>query len=223
MITEKDKIRFEKHFDKKNGCWEWEGATLPLGYGIFRYKGKNWLSHRFSYLLYKGEIPEDMCVCHSCDNKKCIAPQHLWLGTYKDNMQDMVKKGRHRGNTGQKLIEETKLKISLAIKGKKKKPLSEEQKKKLSLINTGKKHTEEAKKKMSLAQKLRKPTSKETRKKLSLAHIGNKIWLGKKHSEESKKKMSKIMKGNKNWLGKKHTEETKKKMSEARKKYHANK
>jgi hypothetical protein len=63
-------------------------------YGQIEYKRKTYLVHRVSYQLKKGAIPDGMCVCHSCDTPLCINPDHLWLGTYSDNTQDMLKKNR---------------------------------------------------------------------------------------------------------------------------------
>lgn len=76
-------------------CWEWKAKISPFGYGQFATtKGKTWQAHRFSYQLYKGGIPKNMCVCHTCDNRRCVNPNHLWVGTRNDNIQDMIKKGR---------------------------------------------------------------------------------------------------------------------------------
>jgi hypothetical protein len=81
---------------KWNGeCLEWIGCCTGAGYGMFCHKGKNYLAHRASYTLYKGKIPGKMFVCHICDNRKCTNPNHLFLGTQKDNVQDMIKKKRH--------------------------------------------------------------------------------------------------------------------------------
>ena len=77
-----------------NECWKWLAAKNNKGYGMFCLRGVNKLAHRLSYQFYKGEIPEGMFVCHSCDNPLCVNPQHLWLGTNQDNFNDMMKKGR---------------------------------------------------------------------------------------------------------------------------------
>lgn len=78
----------------ETGCWEFQGVYNKKGYGLLRFKGERWLAHRFSYMYYKGPIPRGMMVCHSCDNPKCVNPNHLFLGTNSDNMRDMSLKGR---------------------------------------------------------------------------------------------------------------------------------
>lgn len=80
--------------NKETGCHEWIAGLFKSRYGQFRYKDKKWRAHRFSYLLYKGELPKGLCVLHTCDNRKCVNPGHLFLGTHQDNMTDMVSKGR---------------------------------------------------------------------------------------------------------------------------------
>ena len=86
-----------------SSCWEWTGAKYPDGYGQImttpkKYEG----SHRDSYKLFKGEIPAGMCVCHSCDNPGCVNPDHLFLGTHRQNMEDKAAKGRSHKPKGQK-------------------------------------------------------------------------------------------------------------------------
>ena len=87
---------FEKFVIRNpSGCWGWKGcAPKNPGYGEFRSEMKLVRAHRASWIIYFGEIPKGMLVCHSCDNRLCSNPDHLFLGTCKDNNIDMLKKGR---------------------------------------------------------------------------------------------------------------------------------
>lgn len=106
MITlnEKDILRFESKFTKgtPEECWNWTDS-LRRGYGKMKVGYTNYRAHRIAYSVYKGEIPEGMYVCHSCDNPSCVNPNHLWLGTHDDNMKDKAKKGRCPGWGGEVL------------------------------------------------------------------------------------------------------------------------
>lgn len=82
--------------EPSSGCWLWEKFVAPCGYGRFSPNRATSIgAHRVSYKLFKGEIPEGLLVCHRCDIKICVNPDHLFLGTHKDNCDDMNRKGRH--------------------------------------------------------------------------------------------------------------------------------
>lgn len=76
-------------------CWIWNGAIDVCGYGRFLFAGKNTNAHRVSWILYHGSIPDGLCVLHHCDNPRCVNPDHLFLGTHTENMEDMLSKHRH--------------------------------------------------------------------------------------------------------------------------------
>lgn len=88
-------VRLWGQVDKTEpGCWEFAGRIHTLGYGTISYKGRLWQAHRLAYTLAKSEIPDGLVVMHSCDNRKCINPDHLSLGTVADNNRDREEKGR---------------------------------------------------------------------------------------------------------------------------------
>jgi len=87
-------FRFFEKVEKTDGCWLWTGALNVGGYGSFGFGDKRLGAHRFSYEIHKGEIPEGLFVCHSCDVRRCVNPDHLWLGNNAENMKDMYDKGR---------------------------------------------------------------------------------------------------------------------------------
>lgn len=86
-------ILFFNHVNKTDSCWLWTGS-LRSGYGAFSINKKTFGSHRISFTLFNGEIPEGNIICHTCDVRTCLNPAHLVLGTHKYNTQDMLKKGR---------------------------------------------------------------------------------------------------------------------------------
>ena len=82
----------------ETGCWEWQGCTSASGYGVINVDSKNKavVAHRVSYSIHVGPIPDGMFACHRCDNRICINPAHIFIGTAADNNADMDRKGRRR-------------------------------------------------------------------------------------------------------------------------------
>lgn len=92
------KVRFASKFQKrgKDECWPWTAATANNGYGYFWNGWRNEHAHRFAYRQAHGveDGDLDLHVCHTCDNPPCVNPAHLFVGTHRDNMRDMIRKGR---------------------------------------------------------------------------------------------------------------------------------
>lgn len=109
VIPEFDERMAQKLKDRAsrqpNGCINYTGQNNG-SYGQIEYRRKTYLAHRVAYQLAHGNIPDGMFVCHSCDNRLCINPDHLWLGSARDNVVDMVIKGRGRYNPRKKLSDE---------------------------------------------------------------------------------------------------------------------
>lgn len=80
--------------EPNSGCWLWIAAAKPPGYGVIGVNGRCSSAHRVSWQLHNGPIPRGMHVCHRCDVPACVNPDHLWLGSHRENMADMVAKGR---------------------------------------------------------------------------------------------------------------------------------
>ena len=101
MFSKITLARFFSKFQKSEGCWNWQGSKNDAGYGLLGHK----YAHRMAWQISNNQlIPKKMVICHHCDNPSCVNPNHLFIGTQKDNMQDMIKKNRQikKDNNGEK-------------------------------------------------------------------------------------------------------------------------
>lgn len=102
---ERLKSRFWAKVDKKvgqNGCWLWTGYLNQDGYGRIWIETRMVMAHRVAYAITNSDVPENLSVCHSCDNPGCVNPEHLWLGSHLENMTDMYQKKRRKAASGKK-------------------------------------------------------------------------------------------------------------------------
>lgn len=93
--TQSDLDRFDTRVEKTSKCWNWTGSTFENGYGVFTLRRKAVRAHRFAWHVANGRpIPDGLVIMHSCDNRICVNPNHLSLGTPLENVQDRNAKGR---------------------------------------------------------------------------------------------------------------------------------
>lgn len=107
-VSKKDLERFEAKYmpEPTSGCWIWIGAMDRFGYGRFLINNENRFAHRTSYSLFKNEIPYGVLICHTCDNRWCVNPDHLYMGTHTENNLDSYRRKRrcHKGEHSPKAI-----------------------------------------------------------------------------------------------------------------------
>jgi HNH endonuclease len=101
-IWDRRVIQFFSNVQFSDDCWLWTGPLQTAGYGSFSIAGARIGAHRFSYRYFYGAIPVGLCVLHRCDVPKCVRPNHLWVGTKRDNLVDCYAKGRANPPSGQR-------------------------------------------------------------------------------------------------------------------------
>jgi hypothetical protein len=93
MLTDSDLERYWKYVEKTDTCWLWKASLNTYGYGCFWWNKKQWQAHRVAWIIAHGHIPEKLLL-HSCDNPRCVNPDHMREGTQKDNMLDKTSRKR---------------------------------------------------------------------------------------------------------------------------------
>lgn len=105
LKSQSSKVRFFANispFTNEKGCLLWIGCKQSDGYGVFRVNGKKMKAHRFSYLYWVGSISAGLLICHHCDNPACVNPNHLFIGSVRDNLMDCINKGRNNPMKGER-------------------------------------------------------------------------------------------------------------------------
>lgn len=97
LAMAREQIKRGMKIDSANGCWIWMKTHQTNGYGQTRFLGRPTPAHRVSYTAFVGPIPDGHEICHKCDIRNCVNPEHLYPGTHAQNMKDMREKGRARG------------------------------------------------------------------------------------------------------------------------------
>lgn len=93
-LSETELTRFWSKVDKAGDCWVWTASLVTGGYGCVTLRSKTFTTHRISYLIHNGPIPEGVCVLHKCDNRRCVNPDHFFTGSKGDNNTDTARKQR---------------------------------------------------------------------------------------------------------------------------------
>ena len=93
-LTQRERFLAKVCPDPASGCWLWQGLVRPDGYGATRFDGKEHGAHRVAWMLFRSTIAPGMVVCHKCDVRRCVNPEHLFVGSAADNARDMTEKCR---------------------------------------------------------------------------------------------------------------------------------
>lgn len=99
---------------EQNGCLEWQGAIATNGYGQTKWNRVYFSAHKFSWTLHRGKVPDGMLVLHKCDNKRCVDPDHLYIGTVKQNTADAIARGQIKTGTAHPMSKLTEAQLAEA-------------------------------------------------------------------------------------------------------------